>query len=62
LTLAPMAIRFFLPVAVSHGRCEDFAVGGGGVRFTCIFPTFYVILRRPRGATMVGAKKKILKI
>jgi hypothetical protein len=30
LTLAPMAIRFFLPVAVSHGRCEDFAFGGGG--------------------------------
>jgi hypothetical protein len=30
LTLAPMAIRVFLPVAVSHGRCEDFAFGGGG--------------------------------
>jgi hypothetical protein len=44
-----------------QGRCEDFALGGGEVRFTAWIVSIHLILRRPRGAIMVGAEQKNLK-
>jgi hypothetical protein len=44
-----------------QGRCEDIAFGGE-VRFTAWIVSIHLILRRPRGAIMVGAEQKILKI
>ena len=45
-----------------QGRCEDFAFGGGEVRFTAWIVSIHLILRRPRGAIMVGSEQKNLKI
>jgi hypothetical protein len=57
----------------SQRRCQDFNLlwggggggggGGGEVRFAWNFPTqrFYLILRRLRGATMVGAEQNVWK-
>jgi hypothetical protein len=49
-----------------QGRCEDFAFGGGGGggggRFPAWIISIHLILRRPRGAIMVGVEQKSLKI